>query len=228
MRLYRKINSRIRARKRHFQLLEVMVAILILMLCAAPALDIFTRMYIAQERIVRINKRDHLARLVQAKVVERLYQNSIAIDDFNDKNGQTFPFSDPELDRLLAPLAYEASYRLALKDSHPKTKGAPRDKYLIALTIVMKDQIKQKNYPLTDAAYSYDLYINAGWKKNSPSNASSGEEEEDDEEGREGEKSLVGQSSGDKLSREAKKTINTKSKTTRRSKKQKEAPDGLF
>lgn len=205
------------------------MAILILMLCAAPALDIFTRMYISQERIVRINERDHLARLVQAKIVERLYQNSIAIDDFSDKNGQKFSFSDPELDRLLTPLAYEASYRLALKEANPRKKGAPRDKYLIELTIFMTDKIKQKNYPLTDAAYSYDLYINAGWKKNSSSNASNGEEEDEDEEGQEGEKRGIGLPSENNQGRVVqKKAINTKSKATRRPKKSKEAPDGLF
>jgi hypothetical protein len=205
-----------------------MVAILVLMLCAAPALDIFTRMYIAQERIVRINERDHLARLVQAKIVERLYQNSIALDDFNGQNGQKFPFSDPELDSLLAPLAYEASYQFALKEAHPRKKGAPRDKYLISLTIFMKDKVKQKNYPLTDAAYSYDLYINAGWTKNSSSDSSNVEEEGEDED-EEGEKSGADLLSDKSQSRVTKrKTINAKSKTIKRSKKQTDARDGLF
>ncbi|WP_068468576.1 hypothetical protein [Candidatus Protochlamydia phocaeensis] len=151
--------------KRCFQLLEVMVAVFLILLCAIPALQIFTNIYKEQAEVVRINQRDHLAHLIHAKLVELLYKRTIALEEIWE--GKQGSFTDPDLQPQLKKLSYDASYAFAVLEPKKLETQQQSDKYLVRLTIKMKDSSKKKiseQSPPLETHYDYLLYIDRGAK----------------------------------------------------------------
>lgn len=134
-----------------FQLLEVMVAIFLIVVCAAPALKIHIALYLEQNHILRENKRDHLVHLVHAAVVEKLYKNEIPIQ--NILTSQIMAFEDNATDSMnsikqqLDKLYYHCQYSFKLDSDKPKKK-------LVKLIIEMKDLKKKKN-----AVFNYNYLV---------------------------------------------------------------------
>lgn len=177
--------------KRHFQLLEVIVAAFILLVCAAPALKVFTNIYIEQQEVVRENQRDHIARLIHADVVEQLYKRTIPLDDLRDRREREV--ITPELKALLKKWSYEGTYVFTNVREYKKKGEEKPIKYLVDLTIGMRDTSKRgaiKNKTPPD--YDYEIYINSGAikenKKQAPTDDDLDDEDEDqlmdDSEGR--------------------------------------------
>lgn len=106
----------LRRSKRHFQLLEVMIAVLLLIICAVPALKVFTNVFQEQTRINSAYDRDHLVRLVHAQIVEKMYRNEISLQQVID--GTIQEFRHAELDLTLQRLGYQALYRFHV--TYPK------------------------------------------------------------------------------------------------------------
>ena len=96
-----------------------MVALLLIVGCAVPAMHVYFNMYKKQDSIARAYEIDHTAHLLHAKIVESLYKNQISFDDLN---GTEFPFEDPEALEKLGRLGYSGRFKLTVY--HPK-KGKP-------------------------------------------------------------------------------------------------------
>lgn len=178
MKSYTKIpmKKRIRSRKHHFQLLELMVAAFILLVCIAPTMRIFTSMYQAQQEIVRENQRDHLAHLVHSKVVELLYKRELHISEAT--KGHPVEIKDPELITQLQKFSYACAVNLVvIRSCKPKNQEHPT-KYLVQIVIKFKDvsrkaqnkgDVSKKRYEnqdSTESFYDYYVYIDAGAKEN--------------------------------------------------------------
>src|SRR5437660_280100 len=108
--------KRIQRHKRHFQLLELMVAAFILLICIAPTMRIFTSMYQSQQAIVRENQRDHLAHLVHAKFTEQLYKRTISLEEV--AQSKPIILGDPELEKLIRQSAYECTGTFTIIKQH--------------------------------------------------------------------------------------------------------------
>ncbi len=155
--------------KRHFQLLELMVAAFILLVCIAPTMRIFTSMYLSQQEIIRENQRDHLAHLVHAKFTEQLYKRQISLEEVIQS--KTIALTDPELISQLQKFSYECTGTFTIVDSYtPRDQEKPTE-YLSQLVIKLKDvspkaqKISNKTIENQDPAesfYDYFIYIDAG------------------------------------------------------------------
>jgi hypothetical protein len=126
--------------KRHFQLLEVMVAIFLIMVCAVPSFKILTQVYQEQAAVVRINQRDHLVHLIHAKVVEQLYKRAIPLSEIME--GVHAKFADPILQPELERLKYEASYDLSFIEPRSEKGKEKATEYLGKMVIEMRDLLK--------------------------------------------------------------------------------------
>lgn len=165
--------KRMRRHKRHFQLLELMVAAFILLVCIAPTMRIFTNMYLSQQEVIRENQRDHLAHHVHAKITELLYKRQLHIP-IGDNNPAVV-LSDSELIDELQKFCYTCEASLTVIDSTtPKDQEHP-SRYLVQLVVKLKDvspkaKDKKKKYENQDSSesfYDYYIYVDAGHKDKS-------------------------------------------------------------
>lgn len=175
--------KRKKSTKRHFQLLELMVAAFILLICIAPTMRIFTNIFKAQQEIIREYQRDHIAHMMHAKFTEELYKRTIPIDDFKEKNHISLAY--PDLMKHLKEFHYDCSGTFSMIGKR-KNDGNPS--YLYSLEINVQDKLmKQKNEQSSSrrdsvsdkdpsvATYTYMVYIDTYADEN--------EEEEDSDEG---------------------------------------------
>ena len=187
--------------KRHFQLLELMVAAFILLICIAPTMKIFTNIYKSQKEIIRINQRDHLAHLVHAKFTEQLYKRTIPLKDIDV--GNPIILKDVELNEFLQKYFFDYSGTFFLKP-HAK-KGESPDCYLCELKIEIIDTLIKPKEPSGDhqsngisstqnsavGTYDYSIFIDTvavsednkpkDNKQNQHLEADDEEEDEDDD-----------------------------------------------
>jgi hypothetical protein len=141
-------NEYILQRKQHFQLLELMVAIFILMVCIAPTMRILTSIYQTQQAIIRDNQRDHLAHLIHAKFTEQLYKRKIALEELMDD--KSIVLADPELDQLLYRTGCECNGTFTIEQSSKKQEKPYQ--HLCRLMLKIKDKFQETDY-------DYYIYI---------------------------------------------------------------------
>ena len=166
--------KKIQRHKHHFQLLELMVAAFILLICVAPTMRIFTSMYQAQQVIIRDNQRDHLVHLIHATFTEQLYKRTITLEGV--KKGQPIVLEDYELEKLLKDFGYDFTGTFTLlKSSTPKGQEKP-SMYLGQIQIKIKDTLhkpkpQEGNKKIeiedpSDTYYDYYVYIDCGERCN--------------------------------------------------------------
>ena len=161
--------KKIRKHKRHFQLLELMVAAFILLICIAPVMRIFTMMYLSQHDIVSENQRDHLAHMAHAKSVEKLYKRQIILEKGSEI--QSIPVDDSDLIAQLKKFGYELEVFLAPVAFHQKKGEEHPDKYLRQIVVKFKDVLNRsqcktcENQDSSDPIYDFFVYIDAGYKE---------------------------------------------------------------
>lgn len=141
------------SKKRHFQLLEIMVAMVLIVLCAAPALKIYTNMYKQQTEIVRNYEADHLVHIVHSKIIERMYKNIISFDDI--LMGDERSFEDKDLTSKLKKMGYSCNYTIR-KINARKVAKEHLVRYLFELNITLVNQTDAKN----NRNYHYDHFVN--------------------------------------------------------------------
>lgn len=160
-------------KKNHFQLLEIMVAIILIVSCALPAMRIFTNMYRQQLSVIQNYELDHLAHSMHAIVTEKLYRNQIPINELND---QLISCDDPDILNQLKSLGYHCAYQInkrCQKKSKNKETGSER---LLDLIIQFNSNQNEKQY----RQYDYILYVAGGLN---PDDTDEKEESEADEDG---------------------------------------------
>lgn len=173
-----KTKKKIQYHKRHFQLLEILVAVLILLICVVPMMNIFTSMYMTQIETIRENRRDHLAHLVHAKFTEELYHRKVDID--GEIEGRQVSLSDKDLVDELTASGFSCSGFFSIKTSSDN-QGKPKQ-HLCQLEIKMKDMVseakKKKTFAQTsendpnEIVYDYQIFIDRTTESNEKKNDS--------------------------------------------------------
>lgn len=131
-----------RLQKHNFQLLEVMIAALLLLICVTPAMRIYTNMYMAQQAIIRENQRDHFAYRIHASIVEQLYKRTIPFNELLTVKEN--PLNIPILQDELKTWGYEAFYAFIDPKKKKSNKNSEKaDKRIFTLVISIKD-LKKK------------------------------------------------------------------------------------
>lgn len=143
-------------KKLYFQLLEVMISIFLVIVCAVPMLHTFVQMHIDQKEIHRINERDHLVQEVHAKLLDDLYQHRISWSEIENK--QEREIADSSILERAKKRDYKVTYQFSV--DQPKKVVDETNDVLIKLEIKMLDlKNPKKKVP------SYHYYIYARTKK---------------------------------------------------------------
>lgn len=161
--------KRKRSHKRHFQLLELMVAAFILLICIVPAMRILTSVYQSQQSIIRENQRDHLAHMMHAKITELLYKHQVPLEAGPER---TISVNDPDLNELLQKFFYAAEGGLEILESYTPRGQEKPTMYLGKIVVKMTDlafkpkknasEEKIQNQNPADTFYDYSIYIDSG------------------------------------------------------------------
>lgn len=156
--------------RRHFLLLEVLIAFLLVALCAIPLVSPHVAIYRDQQEFMDKIELDHFVNQYYAEIIEKLYRQAISWDAFTQ--GTKFQI---EKERIVSwnnrPLPYEGSYSFDNKKSKPKDPK-PFTVYLLHLTLQFKSVKDKKN----TYKYEYDIFVPRQLPGETP--------EKDDEEGK--------------------------------------------
>lgn len=157
--------------KRHFQLLEVMIAMLLILICVIPSFQIYVNINKQQANVIRVNQRDHLVHLIHADLIEKLYKQMISLDQILARFQA--PFEGEELKKKLEEIGYEAVYSLYFLSSEKEIKTAK--KFLVELVIQLQDKKQENSFD-----YTYHIYIDRGERafKSGPKNSLNSEEKD--------------------------------------------------
>lgn len=160
--------------KRHFQLLELMVAAFILLICIAPTMKIFTNIYKSQIEITRVNQRDHLAHMAHALFTEDLYKRKISLKDLDES--KPINLTDSEFIELLKKFNFDCCGKFSLIPYTKKGEESPKA-YLGKLEIEIKDKIK--NPKDQSMVYDFNIFIDTVIDKTKNNEKEAAEEEEE-------------------------------------------------
>lgn len=181
--------------KRHFLLLEVLIAFVIIALCMIPLISPHVFVLTEQKKFVKQVELDHLANLVYGDIVERMYQNEIQFS--NVINGYEFEVDDPLLERIKFDkrLPYKGSFHFK-EIIHKPTQEAPKTFYLVKLEIRF---VPINKAPASYAAdipgtirYVYELFLVRDHQAMAPNQEGSSKDKQDTDKDDQGE----GDSSG--------------------------------
>lgn len=121
--------------KRHFQLLEVLIALFLVVVCALPVMEAFVGIYVSQKAFQREIERDHHMHLAHANLVEYLYREGVqgrSINELLSEKGMPIP---PE-----SSSKYQFLYTMS-PDNQIKTDTK---KILLNIQIIDKNDEKYK------------------------------------------------------------------------------------
>lgn len=137
-------------RNRPFQLLEVMIAMFLVALCALPLIQPHVYMFEQEQKAIRLLEVDHAASLVYADIVETLYENKIDWDQIVDKSVR-HPINSPELTNL----GYEGYYTFDKLLSKPPEEPPEETNYLMNVSLVLNPRGESRISKL----YEYLVFI---------------------------------------------------------------------
>jgi Tfp pilus assembly protein PilE len=170
----------IKKQKRHFQLMEIMIALLLIMACAIPMVHSYVHMYKEQRHFVRSSHLDHLAHLIYAHIIEELYQQKISWQDM--EGGVERELQHPEMSKLLKKEGAHAKYSLKVKTK--KSNKAKVLKHLATLTLTVVDdrtnEKEEEKKPRKE--YEYVIYIARENKPKDPNSTSANNSTDQEEE----------------------------------------------
>lgn len=139
-------------RKLHFQLLEIMIAMFLIVVCAVPMIHTFVQIHIEQKASHRVIERNHLVHDIHAKLLEDLYQHRFSWSEIEYK--QERELSDSDLVERAKKADYRVLYQFGV--DQPKTVPESMKKALIKLEIKMVDL---KNQKAETPSYDYYIYV---------------------------------------------------------------------
>lgn len=146
--------------KRHFLLLEVLIAFVIIAICMLPLISPHTFILKEQNKFIEQVELDHLVNLIYADIVERLYRNEITWSSVT--GGVDFDIDEAMWERIrfFKKLPYKGIYRFN-EVIHKPADESPRKLYLFNLEIVLAPQ---RTAPGASEApgmlrYRYDVFM---------------------------------------------------------------------
>lgn len=147
--------------KRSIALLEVLIAFAIIALCIIPLIYPHVFIFKSEKKFVYAVELDHLANLLYADVLQKLYQNEIPWE--NLEKGERFPIDSRLLESLGydEQLPYQGTYQFITIKQKPH-KPSDRSVYLFELiftftespTFFLEKDLKEKN---PQVIYRYQL-----------------------------------------------------------------------
>jgi hypothetical protein len=128
----KKGKMRLKVNKRHFLLLEVLIAFILIVVCMLPLITPHTFILTEQKKFMQQLEVDHLVNLVYADIVERLYRNEIPWNSII--NGSVFEIDDFILQRIRydKKLPYKGTYQFG-EIIHKPTDESPKKLYVLKL-----------------------------------------------------------------------------------------------
>jgi hypothetical protein len=119
------------SKKRHFLLLEVLIAFALIVLCVFPLISPHSVMLRSQSQFIRKIELDHLVNLLYGHITEQLYFNKIPWQDL--ENGTVFPVTNELLSAagFTALLPFEGTYTFNEKKRKPKKDDEKVDEYVL-------------------------------------------------------------------------------------------------
>lgn len=114
--------NRGKLRKRHFLLLEVLIAFAIVIFCAIPLIAPHVDMYKAQREWLDKEELDHVVNLLYADLLEKLYLNTI---DWAELRAEPEVTITPQMIREAGynkPLFFNGKYKFEIKKFKPKNE----------------------------------------------------------------------------------------------------------
>lgn len=138
--------------KKHFTLLEVLIAFALIVLCVLPIISPHVAIYKAQRSFVKKIELDHVVNLLYANIYEDIQKNKIPWEKLEDKT--IFPISSELLTNLnnKKPLPYVGTYQFEKQDSKPNPPG-PLSVYVFKLLFKFQHP---KEKPLE---YEYKIFM---------------------------------------------------------------------
>lgn len=125
--------------KRHsFQLLEIMVAAFLVVVCAAPVIRIYSTIYVQQQKIAEINSLNRIVHHIHFLLIEKMYKHAIPMEQI--LSTQRFPVEENEVKEPLQKLGYHAFYTFSdyqKKGVKKKEEGDKPVQNLVTLTVTL-------------------------------------------------------------------------------------------
>ncbi|MFA6916040.1 MAG: hypothetical protein WC222_06565 [Parachlamydiales bacterium] len=144
--------------RRPFLLLEVLIAFLLVALCAIPLVAPHVSIYKDQLEFMDKIQLDHFVNQYYAELIEKLYRQNIAWDALT--NETKFKIDKEKIiswDNRQLP--YEGSYSFSDKKHKPK-EPKPFTVYLLQLTLTFKPVKKAgTDKKSKDLVYKYDIFV---------------------------------------------------------------------
>jgi hypothetical protein len=128
--------------RRHFQLLEILIALTLVVLCVIPMMQTFVQMHIEQKGAKRSVEANELMKDIHAKVTEDLYFHRISWQEI--ENSELKKVGDESFAKRAKLLNYDAYYQFAPKPDI-RGKTGKTTEYLFTLEIFMIDSTDPKN-----------------------------------------------------------------------------------
>lgn len=140
-------------RRSSFLLLEVLIAFMLVVMCAIPLVEPHTAILTEQKRWIRTVQLDHFVNLFYAKITEQLYLNQIDWDTI--VSGREVLITQDQMKELIGtPLPFQGKYFFKVKRFKPGGESLYRH-YLLSLNFEFLKKGEKKN-PLT---FTYILFV---------------------------------------------------------------------
>lgn len=149
-------------KRRHYLLLEVLIAFMIIVFCLFPIIAPNVAVVKAQKSFSQVVELDHTANLVYADILENLYRNQgISLSDIQER--RWFPVEQ----KFLEGLPYTGKYQFEILRRKPPPP-APRTLYEVKLSLLFLPQGATDNNDPRAIKYSYKIFIEHQTKGSEP------------------------------------------------------------
>lgn len=144
-------------RKRHYLLLEVLIAFFIVAMCVLPLIYPHTYILISQRKFISKVELDHLVNLLYGDILERMYKNEIRWQDIINK--VEFEVDNTLLERVkfTKKLPYKGTF-VFNEEKHKPDEGeaeVPYAHYLLKLDFSFTSEQDKQEKPLK---YHYKIF----------------------------------------------------------------------
>lgn len=143
-------------KRRHFSLMEVMIAFALILFCLIPLIYPNLAIYQSQQEFIAKIKVDHAASLLMGELTEKLHRREIPFDQLIQASPTPIEISPESL--RLAGIDSKFPYTVSLTAQKIKLKGENKGNFIagrIHFTYLFKEKKKETN----TLAFSYEIPI---------------------------------------------------------------------
>jgi len=146
-------------KKRHFLLLEVLIAFSLIVLCVFPLLAPHAFILRSQALFIKKIELDHLVNLIYGQITENLYFNKIPWKDIEEET--KFPITEELLTEMALPFptTYQGTYSFKIaRRKPPKKEDTPDPPYILnMLELNLTFKLPDTQSPALE--YQYMIFV---------------------------------------------------------------------